>query len=63
MSQFVRSGESYGWTQPVCESCWAQTRPHRPVKRVPAEDRTIATCSLCGTSTLSGMYLLDLEEN
>lgn len=45
----------YSWTQPACNSCWAERHPGREVHKLIAAEEEV--CVYCGTETKSGIYV------
>jgi hypothetical protein len=54
-SDLERSG-GYGWTQPLCDDCWAgwANSDAEPVRAVGGE---LEVCCHCGKPTESGIYI------
>jgi hypothetical protein len=49
------SGESYSWTQPLCDRCWLEyDQTGRDAIRARGD---VETCVHCGESTSSGIYV------
>ena len=44
-----------GWTQPVCDSCWALNHGERHPHPIAVDIRSDETCCQCGTLTRSGL--------
>jgi hypothetical protein len=54
----IIDGKSYSWTQPACDTCFAETFPSvtNPARMV-KEMRTDERCCMCGAVDRSGIFI------
>lgn len=45
------------WNQPICDACWHDLQPERRPVRLATPIRRSETCSMCGKTTDSGIYV------
>lgn len=45
------------WNQASCDACWNERNPDRPAFRLLEETGDEETCSWCGETTHSGIYV------
>jgi hypothetical protein len=50
------NGTTYSWTQPSCDTCYADLYPGREPLRMKEEYRESEQCCMCGKATASGIY-------
>lgn len=54
----IIDGKNYSWTQPACDTCFADLFPKvKNPHRMELDARNIEVCCMCGAETENGLYI------